>query len=138
MSDTMTIEIESVDGEPIDMDAISEALRDAGVKAKGWRPGLHLLTASALERAVEGIESAARMVEGCAESPDPLSGLDLVVTMDGDAPDADRLWRAMRERESLPLEDDALGTPRGTAVPVLAAWQPDESVAFGFKRVEEA
>ncbi len=48
---TLTVEIESSDGEPIDPTVVALALQEAGIKLKRARAGNHLLSANALHRA---------------------------------------------------------------------------------------
>lgn len=58
----MTVEIESTDGEPIDMEAVDAALRAIGVKAKGWAPGCHILARGALDDLLRRLDTAKHLL----------------------------------------------------------------------------
>jgi hypothetical protein len=98
--DTLTIVIESPDGEPIDVERI-RALLGGEFKTRTWAPGDHIITRIAVQNALEALGSASRLLGGCLLSPPVLEHLQTCGTAfrgcDPNCP---------KERAALDEEDD--------------------------------
>ncbi len=60
--DYLTIEVESIDGEAIDVDHLREILEGSGFRLRASATGAHLLARGSVRRMVEAAQQAAELV----------------------------------------------------------------------------
>ena len=75
---TWTLEIETDDGEPLDVEALGVLLRANGVKLRRSLPGNHLLAAIQLRAAAEAVELAVSLALPAPEKPVDVPAPELI------------------------------------------------------------